>query len=102
MLRPTEQRLIDIAREVGFGTVPNIPVQNGELLLGAKVKTKRKHRLGKADNSRSTRPTGDGFKLKQQHLDLITTIRRIKDGIVSIEVHDGLPTHVVVEEDLSA
>ncbi|HNO80531.1 MAG TPA: hypothetical protein PKN33_20985 [Phycisphaerae bacterium] len=100
-LRPSEQRLIDIVRKIEFGTVPNIPVQDGELLLGDKVKTKRKHRLGNADSSRSKRPIDDRFKLKQQHLDLITTIRRIKDGTVTIGVQDGLPIHVDVEEELS-
>ena len=102
MLRPSEQRLINIAREVGYGIVPDIPVRNGKLVLGTKVKTKRKHRLGKADKGRNRKAVSNEFKVKQQHLDLITTIRRIRDGMVSIEVQDGLPVHLVVEEDMGA
>lgn len=100
MLRPTEQRLLEIAHGVGFGTVPNISVRNGELVLGAKVKTKRKHRLGKNDRGRCTQPLSDDFMLKQQHVELIEKIRRIKDGVVSIEIQDGLPVDLVVEEEV--
>lgn len=100
MLKRSEQRLIEIAREVGYGSLPNIAVRNGELLLGEKVKTKRKLRLGKNDRGRCTQPVSEDFKLKQHHLDLIDKIRRIKDGVVSIEIQDGLPVDLVVEEDM--
>ncbi len=100
MLKPSEQRLIEIARDVGYGTVPNIQVHNGELELGAKVKTKRKHRLGKNDGGRCTQAVSDDYMLKQQHVDLIEKIRRIKDGVVSIEIQDGLPVDLTVEEDV--
>lgn len=100
MLKPSEQRLIEIARDVGYGTVPNIPVRNGELVFGAKLKTKRKHRLGKNDQGRCTQAVSHDFMLKPQHVDLIEKIRRIKDGIVSIEIQDGLPVDLVIEEDV--
>lgn len=100
MLKRSEQRLLEIAHEVGYGTVPNIPVRDGELVLGAKVKTKRKLRLGKNDRGRSTQRLPDDFVLKQQHVELIERIRRIKDGVVSIEIQDGLPVDLVVEEDV--
>lgn len=100
MLRPSERRLLEIAHEVGWGTVPNIPVRNGELVLGAKVKRKRKRRLGKNDRGRCTQPLTDDSLLKEQHVELIQEIRRIKDGVVSIEIQDGLPVDLVVEEDI--
>jgi len=99
MLKPSEQRLLSIAHGVGWGTLPNIPVRNGELVLGEKVKTKRKRRLGKNDRGRCTKPLTDDCLLKQQQVELIQEIRRIKDGVVSIDIQDGLPVDLEVEED---
>jgi len=100
MLRPGEQRLIEMARRVGYGSLSGIRVRSGELALGSKIRTKRKHRLGKNDAGRCVRAVGEDFNLKQQHLDLITKIRRIGDGVVNIEIQDGLPIDLVVEEEL--
>jgi hypothetical protein len=100
MLRPGEQRLIEMARRVGYGSLSGIRVRSGELAAGSKIRTKRKHRLGKSDAGRCVRAVGDDFKLKQQHLDLIAKIRRIGDGVVTIEIQDGLPINLVVEEEL--
>ena len=100
MLKPGEQRLIEMARRVGYGSLSGIRIRHGELVLGSRVKTKRKHRLGKADAGRCIRTISEDFKLKQQHLDLIVKIRRIDDGIVTLEIQDGLPIDLVVEEEL--
>jgi hypothetical protein len=100
MLKPGEQRLIEMARRVGYGSLSGIRVRSGELVLGSKVKTKRKHRLGKSDAGRCVRAAGEDFKLKQQHMDLIAKIRRVGDGVVTIEIQDGLPIDLVVEEEL--
>jgi len=100
MLRPGEQRLIEIGRKVGYGWIRNIPVRNGELILEPKPKVRRKHRLGKPDQGRFRRPVRDDFKLKDKHRDLITKLRAIRNGvIVSIEIQDGLPVDLIVEED---
>lgn len=100
MLKPGEQRLIEMARRVGYGSLSGIRVRGGELVLGSKVRTKRKLRLGKSDAGRCVRAVSDDFKLKQQHTDLIAKIHRIGDGVVTIEIQDGLPIDLVVEEEL--
>jgi len=100
MLKPGEQRLIEMARRVGYGSLSGIRIRHGELVLGSRVRTKRKHRLGRADAGRCTRAVGEDFKLKQQHLDLIEKLRRIDEGVVTIEIQDGLPIDLVVEEEL--
>ena len=100
MLKRSEQRLLEIAHDVGYGTVPNIPVRHGILVHGAKVKTKRKRRLGKNDRGRCTQTLSDNFMLKQQQVELIERIRDIQDGVVTIEIRDGLPVDLVVEEEV--
>ena len=99
-LSRTEQRLIEMAHDVRYGSLPNIAVRNGELQFGAKLKARTKHRLGKPDQGRSTLPVRRNFLLKSHHRDLIERIRRIKEGIVSIDIEDGLPVKLVVEEEI--
>ena len=100
ILSPSEQRLVEIAHDIRYGSLPNIDVRNGELQFGEKVKARKKHRLGKPDRGRSTLPMRRNFLLKSHHRDLIEKIRRIKEGIVSIEIEDGLPVKLVVEEEI--
>lgn len=99
MLRAGEQRLLELSRQVGYGSLSNIRVNDGELDFTT-TRTRRKFRLGKPETGRHSQPVADDFKLKLQHCDLIEKLRRIRNGlIVSIDVQDGLPVDLVVEED---
>lgn len=101
MLKPSEQRLIEMVRSVGYGWITEISVHNGELVLEPTPRMRRKHRLGQADCGRCARRVGQDFKLKVQHRDLIARLRAIREGvIVSLEVQDGLPVGLVVEENV--
>jgi len=97
-LRTSEQRLIQMAQDVGFGALQDIPVRHGELVV-VSILARRRHRLGRADH-RCARPLRGDFKLKQQHLELIERIRRIEQGTVTIEIQDGLPVGLVIEEEI--
>lgn len=101
-LRPDEQKLIELSRRVGYGWLTNIAVRDGQLVFTAQPRARRKFRLGKPEAGRHTRPMSDDFKLKAHHLDLIARLRHVQNGmIVSIEVQDGLPVDLTLEEDVS-
>ncbi|MCK6486561.1 MAG: hypothetical protein L6R00_20825 [Phycisphaerae bacterium] len=101
MLKPDERRLIEMARRVGFGCLTNIRVSDGEPRLAPRLTVRRKYRLGRPDRGRCLRLVHDDYKLKDQHRDFITHLRAIKEGvIVSIEIEDGLPVNLVVQEEL--
>jgi hypothetical protein len=100
MLRPGEQRLIEVARQIGFGSLRKLIVRDGELISGPFVKTKRRLRLGKTDSGRCVRSVGEDFMLKAQHIECIERIRRITSGTVTIEVQDGLPVDLIIDEEL--
>lgn len=100
-LRPDEQKLIELSRWVGYGWLTNIAVRDGQLMLASPPRARRKFRLGKPDAGRHTRPVPEDFKLKAHHLDLIERLRHVHNGmIVSIEVQDGLPVDLTLEEDV--
>ncbi len=101
MLKPSERRLIEMVRKVGYGCLTNIRVDDGEPRFAPRLIARRKYRLGRPDTGRCIRPVHDDFKLKDQHRDFIAKLRAIKEGvIVSIEIEDGLPVHLVVQEEL--
>lgn len=101
-LRPDEQKLIELSRWVGYGWLTNIAVRDGQLVLASPPRARRKFRLGKPDAGRHTRPAPEDFKLKAHHLELIERLRHVQNGmIVSIEVQDGLPVDLTLEEDIN-
>jgi len=102
MLKPSEQRLIEMARRIRYGCLTNLRVRNGELVLKKAPRARRRHRLGKPERGRCIHAVGEDFRLKQQHRDLIAQLRTIRDGvIVSIEIQDGLPVNLITEEDVA-
>ncbi len=101
-LRPIEQKLIALSRKIGYGCLRNLAVHDGQLVLLPQTRARRKYRLGKPEQGRHTQPLPADFKLKAHHLDLIARLRRIRSGrIVSIEVQDGLPVDLTIEEDVA-
>jgi hypothetical protein len=97
MLKNSEQRLLEMVRRVGYGSLGNIPVHNGELQLGAKVHTRRRHRLGKSNGEGASSLAEGDYKLKRQHRELISRIRQISEGSITIDVQDGLPMSLIVD-----
>lgn len=98
MLRHSEQRLLELVRRVGYGRLGNILVRRGEPILARGLTTRRRICLGRGDAFAVPRAPPVDFKLRQQHVDLITQIRLVQDGIVRIEIQDGLPVGLIVEE----
>ncbi len=96
MLTPNESRLIDLAHDIGFGSI-QIRVRNGELLFAEKPKVSRTYRLDKADKE-NPNALSAVFILKRQQQRLIERIRRIEAGVVTIHIGDGLPATVKVDE----
>lgn len=101
-LRPDEQKLIALSRRVGYGWLTNIAVRDGQLVFASQPRARRKFRLGKPEAGRHTKLVREDFKLKAHHLDLIERLRHVQNGmIVSIEVQDGLPVDLTLEEDVN-
>ncbi|MDX2198003.1 MAG: hypothetical protein SF069_03420 [Phycisphaerae bacterium] len=101
MLKPAEQQLIDLLREVGYGTLSNVVIRSGEVQLTPRPRARRNFRLGRPELGRHARPMGEDFQLKAQQLELIERLRLIRnDVLVSIDVQDGLPLNLVVDEEV--
>jgi len=96
MLTSNESRLIDLANDIGFGSI-QIRVRNGKLLFAEKLKVSRTYRLDK-DDEKNPKGQSANFILKRQQQKLIERIRRIEAGVVTIHIGDGLPATVRVDE----
>jgi hypothetical protein len=101
-LHASEQRLIRLVHQVGYGALTNIPIQHGKPVLAARHKAIRQHRLGQPDAPGADPVLHDDFLLKKQHRDLIARLRAVRDGrIVTLEIQNGLPLQLKLEEDIT-
>lgn len=99
-LRPAEQQLLELVRQLGYGTLADIRIAGGELVLHAGFKIRRRHRLGQRDSPTGPPDEQHNYVLKELHLDLVTQIRALAQGrIVRLEVQDGLPVHLEIEQE---
>ncbi len=87
-LSPARQELIVCMHEKQFGTIADLPIVEGEPLLGkAKVS-----RLRSFNRSATVRPSSKNFRLKAAHLQLLESLDEIGSGTVErVTFRDGLP-----------
>jgi hypothetical protein len=99
-IAPAEQTLLKLIRRVGYGTLTDVPVQDGVPVLNG-IRARLRRRLGKPDHVPGPTDGKQDFVLKQLHLELLAQIRAVKQGrIVKLEIQDGLPVHLEIEEEL--
>lgn len=97
-MSPARQRLLRLLQALNFGRIEGLEVQNGEPLLTPRPRVLRSIRFGGRVGSRPEVKLED-FCLKAQALELFHYFDRIQNGrIASIDVKDGLPCHMVIED----
>ena len=99
-LKPAEQQLLEIMRQLGYGRLTDIRMSGGELILHAGFKVCHRHRLDRVDDGAPPELEPADYVLKEAHLALIAQIRAVPSGrIARIEVQDGLPVHLEIEQE---
>lgn len=98
-LRKREKELIAMFQEIGFGQMEFVFIKDGAAVFTEATQKVSNIKLSGNDYRHvGTRPDGD-FQLKQEHLNLIETIRKTTLGMIrQIKVSNGLPTNVVIAE----
>jgi hypothetical protein len=97
-LSPARKRFLRLLQAVNFGKIESLVVRNGEPLLTPKPRILRSIRFGGRVGSRPEVRLED-FALKRQVTELFQHFDRLQNGrIASLDVKDGLPCHMVVEE----
>ena len=95
-LSPAYQEITKRMQEIGFGTIRDLPVIQGEPQLKEACIIKRRkltRRLVKATFS-------EDFELKTEHLELFHTLSEIQNGVIAcLEVQHGLPCHIDIVEN---
>lgn len=98
-LSQTQQQLIELLQRLNFGRIENLEIRNGEPVLSPAPKTVREHKFG-GDNSPRPESGADNFLLKAQVIELISLIKDLQDGSISLlEVKYGLPFRALVSQD---
>ena len=83
--------------QMGYGTIHGLPVRGGDPQPDQPFRVTRKVRLTE------TRPPGrrvanPAFTPKPEHLRFQQELAAIRDGVVDIKVHDGLPVDLEIHE----
>ena len=90
-LSPQQRSLVDFMRKHRYGRIENVPVREGQPIIGQDVTVVRiAHLGGKAREE--TALGGEEFELKRAVRDLFDELAGLKNGrIVRLEFRHGLP-----------
>ncbi len=95
-LTRNQQKLQELMQKVWFGTIWNLPIQNGEPVLSPSVRITQT--IKPEEDANGPRPVGDDCALKCQLMIFFMQLGALGDGIVErIEVKYGLPFFFQIE-----
>ncbi len=94
--------LLEDMQRMGHGRYKKLPIYNGQPLVHPPPKRQRDHRpLGPAMKRPAVR-TGD-YILDDQYIEMFDEFKRIGNGVVLVlEVRDGLPYKMTIDESAAA
>jgi hypothetical protein len=85
---------------VGFGRIEDLRIEQGEPCFSPAPKVIREIKMG-AENGPRPELAYDDFVLKSQAVELFEHLNHLRDGSVVVEIKNGLPFRLVVEQELS-
>ena len=90
-LRPNEQRLVQMLRDIGFGRLEDLRVERGEVIFNPAPTVIRTVHFGSSTSNQPTYGSAN-FELKTQVIELIELIRKMRTGrIRTLQIRSGLP-----------
>jgi len=93
-LTPARRWLVDAMREAGFAQIKNLVIVNKEPVIKPAPKVRRRRKLSGPVYRPSPAPAGD-YLLKEQIVNLFHQIDKIENGVITIDVRDGLPCELI-------
>lgn len=94
MLHPSEQFLLDLTSKTGYGTILNVPVRNGRVILDPAPLVEQTFRMGSPDDTHQFVGCVMDYQLKKPQVDLINRVRSMTHRSITIAVQNGLPVNV--------
>jgi hypothetical protein len=95
-LSPARQKLLEIIQSLGFGTIEELSIVNGEPCFGDFPRILRDIKLGAESESRSGTAHED-FALKSRIIELFGHLDQLGSAKVKIEVKHSSAFRIVVE-----
>jgi hypothetical protein len=100
-LSPARKRLHALVTGIGFGRIENLPIRNREPVLDPPPRILRTIKLDAPPRTESD-PDKMSRSLKRQFVEMFLQVDRLSDGtVLSIEIQNGLPVKMTVEEGRS-
>ena len=100
-LTPEFRRIAEIIEELRFGRIEKLTIRNGEPCDDPAPRIVQEIKLGSERQDR-TDHCGVDVTLKKEFTSLFNELLRLRDGVVDIEVHHGLPFRLVIDRACKA
>lgn len=95
-LSPQRQWLVEEMQNLGWGSIKQLVVTDREPVAKPAPKKRHRYKLSAPRCRRLEVPAGD-FILKEQVVNLFELFDEFVNGMVMIEVSDGLPADITIE-----
>jgi hypothetical protein len=97
-LLPAERRLLSMMRQLGHGRIERLQINDGVPVFEPELRIVKTIKFGSERPAREEAAAAT-FTLKKQVVELFVRLRGLKAATVRrIEVHDGLPVLMEIEE----
>ncbi len=97
-LSAARRQLVQLIQSIEFGQVLDLKVRKGEPVLQPMPRVLRSVKLGRDTGARAEIPAGD-FTVRTEVIELLLQLSQIRDGVIRrLDVKNGLPISMVVEE----
>jgi hypothetical protein len=99
-LTPRQREVLELMQEMNFGRIQGLVVRAGEPCLKPRPRVIFEIKLGSESGPRSEREMAD-FALRKEFQEFFAHLKRLKDGVIDVEVHHGLPFRLSFERSRS-
>lgn len=101
-LSPQRRKLVELFQGLGFGSIENLPIAEGEPYFDRPLALLKDIKLGAIENRFRADTAQADFRLKAQLVELFALLDELQDGVIPlIVVQNGLPFRVVVRQQAS-
>ncbi len=97
-LSPEKRWTVEIIQQLGFGQIEQFSIRNGKPCFDPLPRVVEEVRLA-SDSERRPAANDADMTLKQEFENLFDHLKRLRTGVVVIEVRHSLPFRLIAERD---
>lgn len=96
-----QAKLLQIIENLGWGRIDGLSIQSGQPTYERPPRIVQEIKLG-GQPEREPRDTATDLTLKKEFVSLFDELRKLRTGVVSVEVRHSVPFRLILERDEAA